>query len=112
MNPKRAPNTPPVATPITINAQGQASPPNATISIKANGGADFNASYACTLTFTGASGCPFQNCSSNTLSLKQGHNPETLSANATAGTAYPYTISPPTTGHRITTAQFDITVSS
>jgi hypothetical protein len=111
MNPKSAKDTPPVETPITINAQGVAVPASATISISANGGADFNASYACTLTFTNPPGCPFTNCSNNTLSLSQGHNTENLSSGATAGTNYSYTISKPPE-HGPMTAQYDITVSS
>jgi len=112
MNPKSAKETAAVATPITINAQGAAVPPNATISISANGGADFNASYACTLTFTSSPGCPFTNCSNNTLSLNQGHNTENLSTGASSGTKYSYTISDPPDQHRIATPQYDITVSS
>jgi hypothetical protein len=112
MNPKSAKDTPPVETPITINAQGVAVPPNASISIGNNGGADFNASYACTLTFTNPPGCPFTNCSNNTLSLSQGHNSENLSSTASSGTKYSYTISEPPGQNRITTPQYDITVSS
>ncbi|HTA69378.1 MAG TPA: hypothetical protein VK776_13900 [Bryobacteraceae bacterium] len=112
MNPKSAKDTPPVATPITINAQGVAVPGSATISISANGGADFNASYACSLSFTNPPGCPFENCSNDTLSLSQGHNTEDFSSGATSGTKYTYTISDPLGQNRITTAQYDITVSS
>jgi len=111
MNPKPAKDTPPVATPITINAQGVPNPTSAGISIANNGGANFNASYACTLTFTNPPGCPFTNCSNNTLSLSQGHNTENLSSNATSGTSYSYTVSDPPE-HGPTTAQYDITVSS
>ena len=46
MNPKYAKDTAATATPITINAQGNAEPKNASISIGQNGGANFNASYA------------------------------------------------------------------
>jgi len=112
MNPKSAKATADAATHITINANGVAVPPNATISISSNGGADFNASYACTLSFTNPPGCPFENCSNYTLSLSQGHNTEDFSSGATAGTKYTYTISAPPDQDRITTAQYDITVSS
>ena len=112
MNPKPAKATAATPTPITINATGQASPRNAGISIAQNGGANFNASYACTLTFTNPPGCPFQNCSNNTLSLSQGHNNENLSGSATSGTKYTYTISAPPGPRTPTTDQFDITVSS
>ena len=113
MNPKTATYTGATATPITINAEGAAVPKNASISISNNGGADFNASYTpCTLTFTGPNGCPFTNCSNNTLSLNQGHNIESLSSNAAVGVKYTYTVSPPTVQHGIATQQYDITVSS
>jgi len=112
MNPKYAKDKAAIATPITINARGVAVPEKATISISANGGADFNASYACTLTFTNPPGCPFENCSNNTLSLSQGHNTEEFSSGASAGTKYTYTISPPPNQHGPMTAQYDITVSS
>jgi|ERR1700730_10987665 hypothetical protein len=111
MNPKSAKETALVATPITINAQGVAVPASATISLLTNGGADFNASYACTLTFTNPPGCPFTNCSNNTLSLSQGHNTENVSGTPVVGTVYKYTISDPP-DHGPTTAQYDITISS
>ena len=112
MNPKAAKESyAPVPTAITINAQGQAVPRNATLSLSQNGGANFNASYACTLTFTNPPGCPFQNCSSNTLSLGQGPNPEGVSGSPAPGTVYTYTVSaPPDRGPM--TDQFDITISS
>src|ERR1700676_5329202 len=113
MNPKTATYTGATATPITINAKGDAVPKSASISIKDNGGADFNASYTpCTLTFIGPNGCPFTNCSNNSLSLKQGHNVESFSSNANAGVTYTYTVSPPPDEHGIATQQYDITVSS
>jgi hypothetical protein len=82
---------PPVPTPITITVCGQAQPGSASISILNNGGANFNATYAFTLTFSPS--CPFVNGVGNDLSLAVGNNSEPLKNPVTQQT-YTFTINP------------------
>ena len=91
MESKAAYGNPPVQTPVTITVCGQAQPRSASISILNNGGANFTATYACTLTFSPS--CPFANGVGNDLTLVLGNNPESLKNPVTQQT-YTYTVNP------------------
>ena len=107
MYPKEA--TDPAANPtqITINAQGNAVPPSATVGAS---GATFNAAQACTLTFSPS--CPFQGATNNVLSLSQGNNTENLISGVAQQTYTYYVTMSQEHGGPPQTEQFDIVVTS